>query len=639
MSKFADTVLILGGAGLVGFQVARKIASQLSPSKIVIASRYEFEAKEAVRLLRKDFPHVSYRAVGGDIFLREEFTKAKRSAERKRETERVEILQNQSWLDQIFKDIFGPIREDIPTNIRNQSLLVKLIEGEKPDVIVDCINTATAISYQNVKWTSHVIKEFKDQLQRLLEVEYSNEFFKNVHQLDEESVQSLSKRFQGIRRLAKKQFLSGITNLKLLDILLISQPIPQLITHIRLLAESMKNAKTRIYIKVGTTGTGGMGMNIPYTHGEDKPSFDLLSKSCVGFAHTGLLFLLGRTPDGPVIKEIKPAAMIGYKKIEGQVVKQRRKGKISPVSLFACTSETLKAGSVLELQQEEGKYQKNKDKFSIIGVNTGENGFFGLGEFEAITSLGQMEFVTPEELAEYVVHEIRGQSTGKDVLTAIDSAVVDPSYRGGYLRDSAIKKIVSYEKEIKAKVKDAIPSIATGVLGPPKLTKLLFEAYLIKENYPNIKSILESEEGEVTPEKMSEKLNNYLHENPIKDLITSLGLPIIMHDGKTVLRGPYIKIPETVHGRLEIHDLSELDLWAEQGWVDLRPINFKDGHIVKFDRDGWIGRFKKMHASQKRFYKEGSSEHERTTYIYEEIRIGEVVAWIFNNELGGYRAW
>ncbi|MFQ5822920.1 MAG: hypothetical protein ACE5JB_02585 [bacterium] len=639
MSKFADTVLILGGAGLVGFQVARKIAKYLSPRKIVIASRYIYEAKKAVNLLKKDFLHVSYRAVGGDIFLREEFTKAKRSAVRERETERAEILQNQNWLDQIFKDIFGPLREDIPTNIRTQSLLVKLIEGEKPDVIVDCINTSSAISYQNVRWSSQVIKEFKDQLQTLLEVEFSNEFFKSIENLDRDSVQLLSQKFQSIRKLAKKQLFTGITNLKLLDILLISQPIPQIINHIRLLSESMKKANTRIYLKVGTTGTGGMGMNIPYTHGEDKPSFDLLSKTCVGFAHTGLLFLLARTPDAPVIKEIKPAAMIGYKKIEGQVVRQRRKGKIMPVPLYCCESETLKTGSVLELEQQESKYQKKKDKFSIIGVNTGENGFFGLGEFEAITSLGQMEFVTPEELADYVVLEIMGQGTGKNIITAIDSAVVDPSYRGGYLRDSAIKKIINYEKEMRVKISDALPSIATGTLGPPKLTKLLFEAYLIRENFPNLKAILEPEKGEVTPEEMSAKINNYLNDNPIKDLITSLGLPIIMPDGKKILRSPFIKIPETVHGRLTIHDLSKIDLWAEQGWVDLRPINFEAVYIDKLKRDGWIGRFKKMFASQKRFYKEGSSEHERTTYIYEDIRIGEVVAWIFSNEIGGYRAW
>lgn len=28
----------------------------------------------------------------------------------------------------------------------------------------------------------------------------------------------------------------------------------------------MSESGTRLYLKVGTTGTGGMGLNIPYTH-------------------------------------------------------------------------------------------------------------------------------------------------------------------------------------------------------------------------------------------------------------------------------------------------------------------------------------------------------------------------------------
>ena len=54
MSKFADKVLILGGAGLVGLQVARRVARELAPSKIIISSRYSYEANEAVRLLKKE---------------------------------------------------------------------------------------------------------------------------------------------------------------------------------------------------------------------------------------------------------------------------------------------------------------------------------------------------------------------------------------------------------------------------------------------------------------------------------------------------------------------------------------------------------------------------------------------------------
>src|SRR5260370_7390739 len=74
----------------------------------------------------------------------------------------------------------------------------------------------------------------------------------------------------------------------------------------------MVEVGTRLYLKIGTTGTGGMGLNIPYTHSEDKPSAQLITKTAVAFAHTGLLFLMARTAGGPIVKEIKPGGMIGY---------------------------------------------------------------------------------------------------------------------------------------------------------------------------------------------------------------------------------------------------------------------------------------------------------------------------------------
>jgi hypothetical protein len=33
----------------------------------------------------------------------------------------------------------------------------------------------------------------------------------------------------------------------------------------------------------------------------------------------------------------------------------------------------------------------------------------------------------------------------------------------------------------------------------------------------------------------------------------------------------------------------------------------------------------------------GSAAVDREAYLYEDIRIGEVVGWIFNNEMRGYR--
>ena len=80
--------------------------------------------------------------------------------------------------------------------------------------------------------------------------------------------------------------------------LLIAQGIPQIARHILVLRRTLEESSVEIYVKVGTTGTGGMGLNIPYTHSEDKPSLTLLAKSAIGFAHTGLLFLMARTPGG-----------------------------------------------------------------------------------------------------------------------------------------------------------------------------------------------------------------------------------------------------------------------------------------------------------------------------------------------------
>ena len=97
-----------------------------------------------------------------------------------------------------------------------------------------------------------------------------------------------------------------------LEMLLVTDYVPQLIRHVQVLWQSMVKAETTAYIKIGTSGTGGMGLNIPYTHSEEKPSRVLLSKSALAGAHTLLLFLMARTSGGPITKEVKPAAAIAW---------------------------------------------------------------------------------------------------------------------------------------------------------------------------------------------------------------------------------------------------------------------------------------------------------------------------------------
>src|SRR5205085_3431198 len=194
-----------------------------------------------------------------------------------------------------------------------------------------------------------------------------------------------------------------------------------------------------------------------------------------GFAHTGLLFLLARTPGESIVKEVKPGAMIGFKSLGAKHVTLR--GERTPAYLVNAREEEV--GSQLQLldsSREYGRFENRDVKLEIIGADTGENGFFSIGEFQAITYPRQMEYVTPEEVARTVVLEILGASTGRDVLAAIDGAITEPSYRAGVLRDHAIREMRRLENAFPE-----LPSIAVGHLGPPKLSKLLAEAYLIKE--------------------------------------------------------------------------------------------------------------------------------------------------------------
>src|SRR2546425_1845162 len=57
-----------------------------------------------------------------------------------------------------------------------------------------------------------------------------------------------------------------------------------------------------------------------------------------------------------------------------------------------------------------------------VFIDVGENGLFARDEFETVTALGQMEFITPEEVADYAVMEIEWRPTGPDIVAALDAA-------------------------------------------------------------------------------------------------------------------------------------------------------------------------------------------------------------------------
>ena len=569
-----ESYLILGGAGLVGKQIAHRVATDknLSPRKIVIASLNSHEIESALAYLRNAPGDKSIEWIGeyGNIFVRNEYA----------DENPKELLVDPIHREALFADLFGNI-EDAYKNSR----LVSIIHRHRPDVIIDSINTATAISYQNLYIASN---QARKQI---------NEMIGSVRTSD---LQCALDKIEP-------------TSLALYEMLL-SQSLPELIRHVLLLNKAMVEVGTRLYLKIGTTGTGGMGLNIPYTHSEDKPSAQLITKTAVAFAHTGLLFLMARTAGGPIVKEIKPGGLIGYADVTCRKIPERGK---RGTFMYRYTSKTEWLDEYLELHQSEDTYH-NLGELELPIIDTGENGLFTKGEFETITALGQMEFITPEEIAHEVAMEIQGSTTGRDVIAAIDGAVMNPTYRAGYLRHRALTDLERLEAETSTH------SVALGHLGPPELSKLLWEAELLKLRYETLRAVLKH-----TPEELAEELAGLIQSEEFDQMcqtITSLGLPILLPDGTQIIRGPHIRIPERIEPGVRVTE-EDVDAWVQKGWVDLRSLNMAL----------WQERFEKMEKSRKDMRGRGSAAVTIEGYIYDNIRIGEVVGWIFNNEQDGYR--
>jgi hypothetical protein len=566
-----DSFLILGGAGLVGLQVARRICNDLKPRRIIVASLFQQEVNDAIHGsagLRRMFPDPEIEFVGewGDVFVRDEFADEKRGR----------LLESYLRRDDLYDDLFGEFDAAY-----HRSRLVQLILKHRPDVIVDSINTATAISYQDVYTGTVVAKRAVDEL--LAHVR-SGQATEARHEWKD----------------AERAF----------ETLLISQSVPQLIRHVLLINRAMREVGTRLYLKIGTTGTGGMGLNIPYTHSEDKPSAKLLTKTAIAFAHTGLLFLMARTVGGPIVKEVKPGAMIGYADISLRTIKEGGQTvKVYRPQTFALEGQ-------LPLRLPEAGFEATGD-LTVPVVDTGENGLFTKGEFEAITSLRQMEFITPEEIALECVLEIKGSNTGRDVIAAIDGAVMNPTYRAGVVRQQALTELERLEGQTSTR------SVALGQLGPPEISKLLWEAELLKIVYGTLNAVLLEK-----PEAMSAAVTARLNADPsLRQAIVSIGVPIVSSDGRHIVRGPFIRIPEVAGASEVAIGPGDLEKWANKGWVDLRPANFAC----------WQQRFERMERARQALRGKGSAAINREAYLFDEIRIGAIVGWIFNNEAEGYR--
>jgi NAD(P)-dependent dehydrogenase (short-subunit alcohol dehydrogenase family) len=456
----------------------------------------------------------------------------------------------------------GPLRDDD----LGKFVLYDVLTRSQADGVVDCVNTATGIAYGNI---------FRS----------ASEVF---GQLDDAAISPAAA-----------------------ETLLDSLYMPRLIRHVQVMYRGMVDAGTRVYLKVGTTGTGGMGLNIPYTHSEERPSRVLLSKSALAGAQSMLLFLMSRTPGAPITKEIKPAAAIAWKKVGYGPVS--RGGKL----LHKVEAKPIPLGSTFSTEDPSAATVL-AEPYENVFVDTGENGVFSLEEFALVSNHEQMEFVTPEEIGRYVVFEIEGRTTGYDIVNAIDGAVLGPTYRAGLLRHWALEQMLALEKE------HGVHSVAFEMLGPPRNSKLLFEAHLFRLAYPNMRAV-----ADTTPEAARDTLNGLVRQNPeVGSSIISIGIPVLFDSGD-ILRGVHVLVPADATAQPVTPE--DLEAWVRDGWVDLRLAN-----VTR-----WVERFRQILAqtaalpagdTSSRFVRNRAFWHK-----FDVIQPGKVVAWVLSDEEGGWR--
>ncbi len=554
-------ILVLGGFGMVGQAICHELLSH-GPEHLTISSLSKEEAEKTVSILGEQHPATSIEAAWGNIFVRESFKDLSRTA----------LLQDPDNRLTFLHDALDELDEEV---VQVQTLY-RLIEHSRPDLIVDCINTATALAYQNV-------------------YSGSREVVMALETGDPGAIEDTTVR------------------------LVATQYTPQLIRHVQVLYSAMRKVGTGMYLKVGTTGTGGMGLNIPYTHSEERPSRMLLSKSAMAGAHSMLLFLMGRTPDGPIVKEVKPAAVIAWKAInKGPVLKGNK-----PIPLYDMSPEDAHSlEDELQLELDAGAFKQfDGDKvLDSVYIDTGENGFFSTGEFTVITSIGQMEFITPEEIAGTVIREIQGGNTGYDIIAALDMSVMGPTYRAGASREAALKRLNKLEEE------HGVRSVAFEVLGPPRLSKLLYEAELLRRTAGTLRSV-----AAASAEELSTGCLALLESDAeLRSSIISIGIPILLPDGR-LMRGPVIKIPPPRGRAAEPIDSDRVEQWAASGWVDLRVDNMFHWQKRAAEIISEIDAVPDDESSSK-------YHRDRAYWAFDlPLDIGKTVGWIFTREDKGER--
>jgi len=541
------TLLVLG-SGQIGEACAIRALKE-KPKRIILHTLTESEAKETWTKVRRNNtdPKIKIVPSWGNALVTEElmFTSIDK------------LHSDQSNKNKLINYYYSYLSAELIT----KSSLYFLIKKWKPDIIIDGINTATVVGYEEDPYS----------LPRKI---INNDNHKQINATDD---------------------------------LLVSNIIPILIRFVQALRQAMSDFHIDSYIKISTTGLGGMGDNLFYTHGDiNEPgmSSGILGKVSASGVIYQLLLSLSHTP-GFDIKVIVPAALVGWQGVK--FGKFRSHGKNIPL-VDSENRIKIPYGQPVHPQ----KCTKIKKYMEMPYVDSGENCAYSLGEMSAITSIGQMECVTREEVAQAAVESVYG-STRHDLLAVTDQIALGPSHIAAVHRAIILNKL--REIEINTKTN----SIATNNLGPT-VSKHLFELYLIMSNcdYSIEKSI------KISANKLTKIIDRYImKKRNIRSQILSLGLPIIFNSNQVIM-SEYYFVPSPTD--TNIASEKKINAWASAGWVDLRSDNIRS----------WQSILKKVNKEITSLGKSNVVSLDRSWDKENENNIGELLGFAYSI-LGGAR--
>jgi len=593
------TVLCLGGAGQVGKEVCRQLAAK-GTAAVVVHDLDRARAEAAVRELRAadDAGATDFVASGGNLFHPASLGTWRFEAATGRfprvcrETDVVDAERRTDLVETLLAQRLGAFG---PAVVR-ESLLWQLADAYRPQVIVDAVNTATVLGYRgdtiqscrDIAATSHRI------LEKLREGRAGG-----PPGLDE--LAGLAAQAPDLLPDLTQAWLTGLHMTVFLDTAGMIRFVQCLHALFRG-GEGLAIPSLQRYVKVHTSGLGGMGFNIQYTHGdtgEPGLSTKLLGKVCATGSLTQLLMTLAHTP-GCDVRVVVPATLIGWGEPDTATIRGvRQRWDVTPPAFepgvlpLVDTGELVPCDGSLTLRDalatSSRRVAQTGQELEVPYLSSGENNPYAAEDITAITALGQMGCVTKEEVSRATLECVAGDSR-YDLLTAMDAALLLPSHAAAVERDRLLQGIRAQKR---AGSPHGLPSVSLGNLGP-MTAKLLYEIEIIRACFETVTRVV----NEATEMDLTLRACSYILEDGegalLRRQILSLGIPVFLRKGPghaALLLGERLAFPDPRNadalGRRLDPDDPEVASWLARGWIDLT------GPRMAW----WKERFREVHAA------------------------------------------